>query len=153
MTGTSGGYSTPREAAQEIMRGGFTVPDGTTYTDTGLSVTLPRAGTWKVTAEVHGNISGTGPGGTALTVRLFNVTAAAVVANSSRMVIQRTEPATGAYTLQATGAASGLVTVTEATVVRLEAVKPTGSGTPAPVVSILSTPALGYTTLSYERVA
>ncbi|MGW2074267.1 hypothetical protein ACWCPK_38525 [Streptomyces sp. NPDC001953] len=134
MAGTAGGYSAPRAAAPTVLRGTFTVPDtatGANFADTGLSITLPGAGTWKVTAEVHGTLSGTGPGGTALTARLFNVTAGTAVADSNRMVIHRTEPATGAYTIQATGSVSGLVTTAEATVVRLEALKATGSGTPA----------------------
>lgn len=152
VSGTGGGYTVPRTADRVTLRGSITVPDtdAGAFADTGLSVTLPEAGTWKVTAEVRGQIDGPGPGGGGLRVRLFNVTAGVQLPYSIRTIVTVTEPATGDFAATACGPASDLVVVTGPTVIRLEASK-SATGT-ATTVRVGTGPS-GWTSLAYERIA
>ncbi len=104
---------------------------------------------YRVETVVHSQLDWTGPGGMTLVARLFNATAGAAVLNASVCVGGLTDPSTGALTLQDSGTAFGYVTATGPTVVRLEGMR-SANGTTA---RIASSPATGYTSLAYERLA
>ncbi|WP_327415395.1 hypothetical protein [Streptomyces sp. NBC_01233] len=58
------------------------------WTDTGLQVVLPAAGTYQLDATVRASLAGTSPVNTFVSVRLFDVTAGAAVPDSEVLVHQ-----------------------------------------------------------------
>jgi hypothetical protein len=93
------------------------------YQDTGLAVTLPRAGTYKVDACVRGVMQNNQAAGN-LVVKLYNATLAADVVNSETLVVYPT----AANTLfQNTVYCNGLVTVAGPTVIKLYACRALGT--------------------------
>lgn len=95
---------------------------GTSYADTGLSVTLPAAGTYLVIGEVAGYLYMTSGAGS-LTCRLYDTTNAAAISESDRRIIQ-----TVGDQNQGTIPILVVVTVAGSTTIRLEA-KRAGAGT------------------------
>lgn len=118
----------------------------TSHADTGLSVTLPAAGTYLVLAAVTARAQTTAGIG-AIDVRLYNTTDAAAVSGSDRRcgVVSSGLDAM----CWATAGLSWLVTVAASKTIRLEATKTTIS---APTWSV-ATVAADYTTLSYVKLA
>ncbi len=57
------------------------------YNNTGMSVTLPAAGTYLVQANVRGAVTPTSVGNNFITALLYNTTDGAAVANSQRLVV------------------------------------------------------------------
>jgi hypothetical protein len=100
------------------LGGDYTVThvDGT-WEATGLTVSLPGPGTYRIRWDAFGGMQRSGGFDSRLYGRLFNVTAAAVVANSAQEIAFET------FNSYVEGAAGreALVTVTAASTIRLEA--------------------------------
>ncbi|WP_326813943.1 hypothetical protein [Streptomyces sp. NBC_01763] len=147
MSGTSGGYSVPHETGGDVLPTNFDIlPTAqNTWVDTGLSVTLPSAGRYRVEAEARASVAGGG----FVTVRLFNVTAAQVIPQTQRLVDQLT----GATPTQGdnnTAPCTTWVTAAGPTVIRLEAMRgdPNSDATQAQIV----TGQAGQTWMGWERI-
>lgn len=119
-----------------------------TYQDTGLSVTLPDAGTYKITANVRGHLRGNAGTTWWIHCELFNSTDAAAVANSERMVVL-----TNVNTLlfQSTTPLDINITVAASKVIKLYAAR-NGAGGPSWTTSNIESDANGRTNLSYEKI-
>ena len=86
---------------QSVLTSDFAITataNGTTFQDSGLSVALPAAGTYLITAEVRGRIVGNTGTYWAINVKLYNSTDAADVSNTLRRVAYTTST----YQLQVT---------------------------------------------------
>jgi hypothetical protein len=122
------------------------------WTSTPLEVTLPRAGTYELDADVRGRLAGTPAINTYITARLWNVTAGAEVPQSERLVYQIIDlnPGTAPAGGNQTAPISELIKVTGRTTIQLQArdINATGAASIAQVYS----DSQGYTTLRYERV-
>lgn len=117
-----------------------------TFQDTGLSVTLPWAGTYKITANVRGALKGNTGSIWFIVAKLYNSTDAAYVTNSERMVIL-----TGAAAIDAQNAAAMdiIVTVGASKTMKIHAARLTdGTFT----LSEISSDSNGRTTLMYENI-
>lgn len=124
------------------------------WADTTLSVTLPGAGTYQLDASVRAVLLTGSPSEAYIKARLWNVTAGAVVPDSTVMVLLLSPPdsaANGNTRGQATGPIQVECTVTQPTTIRLQGCRVLNSGTAA-TASILSN-ADGATTLRFRRIA
>jgi hypothetical protein len=122
-----------------------------TWVGTGLSLTLPSAGTYLVSGDVRGYISHSTSSATAFIVaKLRNTTDAADVTNSERLV---TFEGTVNVVHHATVPVGNIVTVSASKTIELYA-KRDGSTSPAPtyVNSYISSGANGRTVLRYIRI-
>ncbi len=122
-----------------------------TFQDTGLSVTLPNAGRYRISGNARVNLRGNGGAGTTawwLTVELYNSTDAAVVANSERIVVLT---GTTGVTFQTTVPIDIIITVAASKVIKLYAAR-NGNGTPAWTTTNVESGADGRTVLSYEKI-
>jgi hypothetical protein len=115
------------------------------FQDTGLSVTLPEAGTYRIEYTIRGETDGSGM--TWLTGRLFNVTAGAETHPNDRLGPIALRQATTAA-VQNTGHTSTFITVAGQTTIRME-VSRSGAGW---TVSDVLTNNHGATSLSYEKL-
>jgi hypothetical protein len=122
------------------------------WTDTPLQVTLPRAGTYELDADVRGRLQGTPAVNTYITARLWNVTAGAEVPQSERLVYQIIDlnPGTALAGGNQTAPISELIKVTGRTTIRLQAEDNNAVG--AASIAQVYSDGSGYTTLRYERV-
>ncbi|MET9818334.1 hypothetical protein [Streptomyces sp. NPDC006355] len=127
-----------------------------TWTDTGLEVVLPAAGTYHLDAVVRGNLHCDTPVNAWIGARLFDVTAGAVIPASELLVYQislQVSPATS--NVAEAGNQSGTIsipyTVPGPRTVRLQVVRVNSVGSAA-IARVLSD-VNGRTTLRYERVA
>lgn len=114
-----------------------------TYQDTGLSVTLPAAGTYLVMGNIRNTM--TGQVGNLNTIKLYDATAAADIANSVRL---------GAYANTASGTIATtpitkIITVSGASTIKLYAAR---NGASFGSTSVDSD-AGGYSELTYVRIA
>ena len=116
-----------------------------TYEDTGLSVTLPSAGTFLVTADVRGFMRGFTGTSWWITAKFYNSTDNADVANSQRMVVLI--DVTGVQ-LQQTCTLTAIITVAASKTIKLYAFR-NGTGTPSWTNSSLVSDANGRTKMSY----
>lgn len=119
-----------------------------TFQDTGLSVALPGAGTYVVTASVRASV--TGNAGTAwwLVGKLYNSTDAADVANSERLL---PFAPTTLIRVQNTTLIVAIVPVTAAKTIKLYAAR-NGTGSPSWNLSSIYSDSSGRTTLSYVEI-
>lgn len=133
-------------AAESVLGSTFSITGTSgTYQDTGLSVTLPSAGTYLIEADVKGVLN-TSVAGTFLLAKLYNSTDAADVANSEAMIIY----------LELTGVAvavtahiTKVVTVAASKTIKLY-VSRSGSGFTA---TSINSDANGRTRMSYLKVS
>ena len=139
----------PVQNSESVLGSAFSIT-GTagTFQDTGLSLSLPSAGTYRITADVRGRL--TGNAGTAwwLTAKLYNSTDAADVADSERLIVLT---ATTAMQLQMTCPISKVVTVAAAKTIKLYAARD-GTGTPSWTASSIESNTAGRTAMSYEKI-
>lgn len=122
------------------------VAPNATWQDTGLSVTLPSAGTYLINARARANINNNSAG-SQIYVRLFNVTSAAAIANTeTSVIVQRTASASefDGCSLQT------VVTVSASATIRLEAQR-SNFGTYT-VSDIVTNSTNGRTVLGFVRV-
>lgn len=138
------------QSGEEVLSADYDLTADNTFEDTGLSIALPAAGTYLVgvNARVQADKDGANDGG--VQVRLYDVTAAAVVEDSERMVLLL--PATDATARQASGGYTFVVTVAGAHTLRLEAARYT-TGTPTWDAAKVKSDANGRTTINYYKVA
>lgn len=116
------------------------------YQDTGLSLLLPSAGTYLVTAQVKATLLAT-VGAPYATARLYDVTAGAVVSGSELFVAF--SPAAGTYAIN-TATLTRVITVSAPSTIRLEAARRQAT---AWAQSDISSDSDGRTSLSYVKLA
>jgi hypothetical protein len=129
----------PTGSCGQVVKAGSTGITGpiNTFVDAALSVTLPEAGTYLVLLEAYMSA------GARVTTRLYNVTAGAPVANSERIGPWSSD----GVTVVGPSCGSYLLTVADATVIRLEAARDDSLA-----CSVLSN-VLGRTVLGFVRLA
>jgi hypothetical protein len=117
------------------------------FQDTGVSVTLPSAGTYKLTANARCSL--TGNVGTAwfIVIKLYNSTDAADVTNSERMAVR---DVTG-NNVQLTAPIDIIITVAASKVIKLYAARD-GLGSPSWTTSNITSDSSGRVNLSYEKI-
>ncbi|MGW3736671.1 hypothetical protein [Streptomyces sp. NPDC005148] len=125
-----------------------------TWVNTGLSVNLPGAGTYEITATVRSSIArgaATAPFAVNLSARFYNVTTAAAIAGTDYTVQQVNEaaPNSGQTTQVALSTFEKFVTVTGPVTIRLEANRNTINGTAVNVTGIQT----GNTRLAFKKVS
>lgn len=118
-----------------------------TYADTGLSVTLPAAGTYLITADVRATMLPNTGTGWYIVAKLYNSTDAADVTNSERMVAREN----AAVLLDVSSTINVIVTVTASKVIKLYA-KRDGSGTPTFTTSDISSDGSGRTAMMFTKI-
>ena len=121
MSGTSGSYNTvSHDHGEDVLPANFDLMTAAVgdWTGVGLNVTLPRAGQYRVEAEVRAAVVGGG----FITARFFNTTASSAVGQALRLVNQLNgvSPNQGANN---TAPITTFVTVSRPTVIRLEAMR------------------------------
>lgn len=119
--------------------------------DTGLSVTLPSAGKYKITASIRGVLVGTASGGTTvwwLVGELYNNTDGATIANSERLIVLTSQ---AGVQFQMTCTLVAEYSPAASKVVRLR-VSRNGNGTPAWTASQIESNSAGRTVLHYEKI-
>lgn len=131
-----------------VLSADFTLDQANgTYQDTGVSVSLPAAGTYKISANVRGTVTmATGTIGY-IAAKLYNSTDAADVTNSERLV---TLAGSTGSAFQATAPIDIIITVAAAKTIKLYAKR--DSATSWTTTTVLSNTA-GRTNLSYIRIA
>ncbi|MBD0691129.1 hypothetical protein [Streptomyces sp. CBMA123] len=122
------------------------------WTTTPLEVTLPRAGTYELDANVRGRLAGVPPVNTYITARLWDATSNTAVADSERLVYQVIDlnPGNAQAGGNATAPISELIHVNGPTTIQLQGIRRDAVGT-ASVAQIYSD-AAGRTSLRYDRV-
>ena len=120
-----------------------------TFQDTGLAVTLPSAGTYKLTANVRGSLQGNAGTVWYLIAKLYNATDAADVANSERLIVLTDQ--TG-QNFQMTCPIDVPVAVAASKTINLYAARH-GVGSPSWTLSNIESNAGGRTTLSYQKIS
>lgn len=128
------------------------LPSGA-WTNTPLTVTLPRAGTYELDADVRGRIAGDPPTNTYITARLWNDTSGTAVPESERLVNQVIDLNAGNAQTGSnhTSPISELIRVNGPTTIRLQAQRIDAVGTA--VVAQIYSDGHGYTSLRFERIA
>lgn len=116
-----------------------------TYQDTGLSLSIPAAGTYLVTVNARFNMQTSTTTAGFITAKLFDATNAADIANSERMLFL-VEGITNQR--QGTSVVTSVVTTTGAITLKLYAKRDSGSWTN----SFLNSNSDGRTTMSYVRL-
>jgi len=122
----------------------YTISATDVWYDTGLSITLPSAGTYLFYANVRASVSVSGGNGQ-INARLYDVTNSAVVTDSERMIFT-----IGSGTGQNTAAFILVLTVTGSTTIRLEALR-TGSASTWTTSQIVTT-ATGKCCIGYIQI-
>lgn len=123
------------------------------WTNTPLEVTLPRAGTYELDADVRGRLSGQPQVNTFITARLWNGTSGSAVPESERLVNQVIDLNAGNVETGSnhTAPISELIRVSGPTKIRLQAQRIDAVG--AASVAQIYSDGYGYTSLRYERVS
>lgn len=116
-----------------------------TFQATGNTIALPAAGTYRITANVRGDLQQNAAGYHSVSVQLRNNTAGALIANTERIVTGAN--VNGSF-VTATAALVWLITVGAATTVELYAMR---TGT-AWTISTIQSNADGRTVLEWERL-
>lgn len=119
----------------------------TVFQDTGLSVSLPGAGTYLLQADVRFRLLMASGTGASIEVKLYNSTDSADVSNS----IRRCAYTTGTVQIQATAPLSVIVTVTASKTIKLYAARTfDGTLTSSDIAGSATT---GLSALSYIRIS
>lgn len=118
-----------------------------TYQDTGLSITLPYAGTYRVSAIVRGTIDGNAGTAWWITSKFYNSTDAADVSNSETLVVLS---ASNLF-LSISTTMETIITVTASKTIKLYAFR-NGVGGATFSKSEISSDADGRTSMSYEQI-
>jgi len=151
---TSAGASAPTwsnpvtaTASESVLGSPFTITgaDGV-FQDTGLSVKLPSAGTYLITAEVRGDLFVTVADGY-IRAYLYNSTDAAIVANTATMC---TYAGTLSKYFFATTPIGTIITVAASKTIKLYASR---NGTATYTLSDIGSDATGYTRMRYVKIA
>lgn len=134
----------------ESILGSIVTLTGTngTYQDTLLSVTLPEAGTYRLSALVRGSINGNAGTVWWLTSRLFNSTDAAAVSNSEVLIVLTVVSGQG---FQMTAPMEAIVTVSASKVIKLHVSRNASVGGSWTTSNVESNTA-GRTSLRYIKI-
>lgn len=125
-----------------------------TWVDTGLQVTLPKAGTYALDLDVRARLQGVPPVNTFMVGRLWNVDAAAALPNSERILsqlIDTTATGAGIIAKNTTSPISEYITVTAPTTIRLQAQRTNASG--ASTIAAIWSDGAGRTSFRYDRIS
>lgn len=125
-----------------------------TWVDTGLQVTLPKAGTYALDLDVRARLQGVPPVNTYMVARLRNVTAGTVVPNSERILSQLIDTtATGAGTIakNTTSPISEHIIVTGPTTIQLQAQRVNAGG--ASTIAAIWNDNAGRTSFRFDRIS
>lgn len=117
------------------------------YQDTGLSLSLPSAGTYIVTANIRGDLKISGGALAYLVARLFNATDAAALANTESLVCL-TEAVN--QNVQQTASIFAVVTINDTKLIKLQGMR--NGSSPAWLISSFASNANGRTLLNYLKV-
>ncbi|MGW4564536.1 hypothetical protein ACWEN3_19680 [Streptomyces sp. NPDC004561] len=141
----------PANSGIATLNTAVNLPPGV-WTDTPLQVTLPRAGTYELDANVRGRLAGTPLLNTSISARLWNVNSGAEVSQSERFVYQIIDqnPGTAQAGGNQTAPISELIKVSGPTTIRLQARRVDALG--AASIAQVYSDSFGYTLLRYERV-
>ncbi len=121
-----------------------------TYEDTGLSITLPSAGTYKITCDARAAIQGSAGSFWWVLIKLYNSTDAADIANSERIPVYTNVTGTQ---FQNTCSINKIVTVGASKVIKLYAARSGYPPTPTWTVASIGSDSNGRTELMYEKLA
>lgn len=146
LEGRIGGSGPAGPAGPAVLGAAFPLTSTGTYQDTGLSVSLPSAGTYVITAQVRATLVST-VGAPYATARLYNVTAGAAVSESELFVAFA--PTAGTYAIN-TATLTKVITVGAASTIRLEAARQQATSWS---ISEISSDLDGRTVLSYVKLA
>ena len=154
--GTSG-YAARRDHvhaltnSQSVLGSVFNITNAAgSFQDTGLSISLPSAGTYEILADVRCVLKANGGAGTTawwISVELYNSTDSAAVTNSERLGVLT---GVNAQLFQTTTPISIPITVAGAKTIKLYACR-NGNGTPAWTTSDIESNSAGRTVLSYKK--
>ena len=103
-------------SGESVLGASYTITADTTWQDTGLSITLPAAGTYIIAGNVQGYAKVSATPGASISVKLYNSTDAADVANSERLVavasaVNQDHASTGSWFIPVPVAASKVIKV------------------------------------------
>lgn len=118
------------------------------WQDVNVSITLPGAGTYKLTADVRAAVQGNGGSFWWISARLYNTTAGAEISQSERIVVFGN---LNTLQLQNTASINEIVTVAGATSIKLQATRD-GIGPPTYTTSYVGSDTNGRTKLMYEKI-
>jgi hypothetical protein len=119
------------------------------FEDSGLSVALPAAGTYLVTAEVRGQLKGNAGTAWWLSAEFYNSTDGAAVTNSERLIVLT---ATTAVLFQMTCPLSALVTVAAGKTIKLYVCRDGTGGASWTTSNIQGAAAAGQTQMRYIQI-
>lgn len=122
-----------------------------TFQDTGLSITLPDAGTYEITCDVRAALRANGGAGSTawwISIELYNSTDSAVVTDSERLAVLT---GTNAVLFQMTCPLTKKVTVAASKTIKLYAAR-NGNGTPAWTTTDIVSNSAGRTMISYKKI-
>jgi hypothetical protein len=144
VTGTSGA------GGESVLGSNFDITGSAgTFQDTGLSITLPSAGTYFIYSNASAVLKPTSGTSWFIVVKLYNSTDAADVSNSERMC---TLTYTVSDTIELTGTINITITVAASKVIKLYA-KRDGTGTPVFTASAIFSDSNGRTNLGYIKIS
>lgn len=146
------GHTHSMATGEAVLASAFTITEAAgNFENTGLSVTLPSAGKYRITANARAALRPNGGAGTTvwwLSVELYNSSDTAVVANSERLAVLTS---TNSQLFQTTCPIDKIIEVTASKTIQLWAAR-NGNGTPAWTTSTIESNSAGRTTLSYEKI-
>ena len=119
-----------------------------TYQATGLSITLPAAGTYKITGNIRGALNGNAGTRWEMYAKLRNTTDGADITNSETLIVLT---ASSGFHLQNTAPIDILVTVAASKTIEVYAAR-AGAGTPSWTISQISSNSIGWSRLMYEKI-
>lgn len=117
----------------------------TAFTNTGLTMTLPEAGTYLITYDVRGLIQPETDAGRFVQAQLFNTTLGSAVPNTSRIIVYSS---VGANRVETTGAITTTITVTQPTDIDLQALINNTSAT----LKFVASDTAGLTSASFVKI-
>lgn len=147
--GADGAYADTITAtsSESVLGSGFAITGGDgVFQDTGLSVTLPSAGTYIVSAEVRGDLL-LASGGAYIRAYFYNSTDAAIVANTTTVC---TYAGVAGQYFFATTPMSIRITVAAGKTIKLYASQ---NGVASYTVCNISSDTTGYTRMRYVKIA
>ena len=146
---SNGQTAFPIQTAESVLGATFTIT-GTagTFQDSGLSVSLPYAGKYEITADVRGNLRGNAGTAWWLSGKLYNSTDAADVADSERLIVLTN---VNTILLQQTCTINKIVEVAAAKTIKLYVARD-GTGTPSWTNSAIESNTAGKTVLTYKKI-
>lgn len=136
--------------AESILASSFSVSNSTDiFQDTGLSIALPKAGTYKVYANIRQYINAIAPNPVGyIMTKLYNSTDSADVANSERMGVATV---TGGVTVYENSNIDMIITVTAGKTIKLYAKRYLGGGVTYSS-SVIASDVSGRSVMGYSKI-